>query len=445
MNPYLDNWLTYHGNYWRTGTESGGLSTFGYASRAWSSQTLDGMIYAEPLVANHTIYAATEGDSVYALSEQSGEVLWKVSLGQPVSVSSTGLPSSCWTIDPIGITSTPAIDPNSGTLYAVGFVSPGQFLLEAIDASNGQQLWNRVIDPPGMNPLTQQQRAALAIANGYVYIGFGGNGGDCGRYNGYLVAAPENGSGSLLSFEVPTTNGGPIWGPSGPAVDNSTGDIFISTGNSNSTDPSNFDYGNSVIKLSPTLQVLGYFAPSDWTTLNAGDLDLGSVGPTILNQNLVFQVGKEGVGYLIQIGDMGGISDGAYSGPICWQGSESTFTGGAYGGVAYDSPFLYVPCLTNGIIAIQLDLGSSPSFWRVWNSTGFFAGAPIVADGAVWTVDIGGTYLGQNGTLFALNPRTGSIMYSASIGEVGHFITPSADANMIFVGGNETIQAFTAS
>ena len=398
------------------------------------------MIYAEPLVDDDIIYVATEGDSVYALNETNGAVLWSTNIGNPVDVSNIGLPSSCWTINPIGITSTPAIDPDSGTLYTVGFVSPGQFLLVALNVNNGHETWSEVVDPQGMDPLTQQQRPALALANGYVYIGFGGNGGDCGQYNGYLVAAPENGSSSLLSYEIPTTNGGPIWGPSGPAIDNSSGDVFISTGNSNST--TTYDYGNSVIKLSPTLKVLGYFAPSDWAALNSGDLDLGSVGPTILNNETIFQVGKEGVGYLLSMDHLGGIGGEEFSAPICWQGSEATFNGGAYGGVAYDPPYLYVPCLSNGIIAIEIELGNSPSYSRVWNSTGFFAGSPIVAYGAVWTVNIGGTYPGQNGTLYALNPKNGDVMFSAPLGLVGHFISPSSDNNLIFVGGNDSIQAF---
>lgn len=439
-DPYSQNWLTYHRTYWRDGVEAEGLTAFSSASRFWTSAALNGMIYAEPLIANGTVYVATEGDSVYALNEATGGILWRQDLGAPMPASDTGVNISCWTIDPIGITSTPVIDPNTGILYAVGFVQPGQFVMTALSIKNGHEIWSMNIDPQGMNSLTQQQRPALAIANGYVYVGFGGNGGDCEDYQAYLEAVPENGTSGILSYEVPTIGDGTIWGSSGPAIDNATGDILITTGNSNSN--GTFDYGETVIKLSPTLQVLEYFTPSNWADLNYGDLDLGSVGPTILNNNTVFQVGKEGVGYLLQMSDLGGIGGQEYSAPICWQGSETNFNGGSYGGVAYDAPYLYVPCLANGLIALKVDLGTSPLFSVVWNSSAFFAGAPIVADGAVWTVDIGGTYLGQNGILYALNPITGQVLFNASIGSVGHFITPSADENLIFVGGNNEIQAF---
>jgi polyvinyl alcohol dehydrogenase (cytochrome) len=434
---YLSNWLTYHETYWRGGFEANGPTEFSSARESWVSSNLDGVIYAEPLVFNNTVYVATEGDSVYALNEANGDVLWKTNLGSPVPASTMGVSISCWTIDPLGVTSTPAIDPTTGTIYAVGMIEPGQFYLFALNVKNGDLLWSRNVDPQGMNPLTQQQRPALALANGYVYIGFGGNGGDCGAYNGYLVAARENNDGPLLSYEVPTSNGGPVWGPSGPAIDNA-GDLYISTGNSNST--STFDYGNAVIKLSPVLQVLGYFAPSDWITLNEHDLDLGSVGPTILNNDTIFQIGKEGVGYLLNSNDLGGIGGQEYSGDVCYQGQ---WNGGSFGGIAYDPPYLYVPCIYTGIIALKVNFGLKPSFSVLWNSSAFFAGAPIVADGAIWTVNI--LNLGNDGILYALNPANGSILFSADIGSVGHFISPSADRNLVFIGGNQSVWAFSVS
>jgi outer membrane protein assembly factor BamB len=433
---YANSWLTYHETNWRDGyLATDGVSAFTSAHLSWKSVTLDGVIYAEPLIANHTILVATEGDSIYALNETSGGIFWKTNLGSPVSAASVGANPSCWAIDPIGITSTPVIDPSTVALYTVGFVSPGKFILFALKIQNGAELWNRTIQPVDMNPVDQLQRPALALANGYVYIAFGGNGETCDQYHAYLVAVPTNNTGSMYTYEVPTTNGGSIWSPSGPAIDNATGDILISTGNSNSTRDSNYDYGESVIKLSPTLQVLDYFAPTNWAQLNYEDLDLGSVGPTILNSNTVFQTGKQGVGYLLQMDHLGGIGGEEYLGSVC--------TSGAYGGVAYAAPYLYVPCVQDGIIALNVTLGASASFSRVWSTMPFFAGAPIVADGAVWTVDI--VDLGQNGILYALNPLNGNVLFNATIGSVGHFVSPTADGNLIVTAGNDSIKGFSVS
>lgn len=60
-------------------------------------------------------------------------------------------------------------------------------------------------------------------------------------------------------------------------------------------------FGDVVIRLNPSLQEVDYFAPTNWAALNSGDTDLGSVGPTLLNSGTIFQVGKEGIGYLLSV------------------------------------------------------------------------------------------------------------------------------------------------
>src|SRR5262249_51903160 len=163
-----------------------------------------------------------------------------------------------------------------------------------IRIADGTVAWHRPIDPPGMDPRSQQLRSALALANGRVYIAYGGLFGDCGTYHGWVAAVSADGSGPLLDYRAPTVNAGGIWAPSCPARDDN-GDAYVTTGTSFSG--GTFDHGDSVIRLSPELKELGYFAPSDWQELNAGDVDLGSVGPAILPGERVFQIGKGGVGY----------------------------------------------------------------------------------------------------------------------------------------------------
>jgi Bacterial Ig-like domain (group 3) len=132
------------------------------------------------------------------------------------------------------------------------------------------------VDPPGSTHTDQLQRASLALDAGKVIIGYGGNDGDCGSYHGWLVAVPETG-GSLQTFEVDGQSGGSqgaIWGAgNAPAVD-SAGDIWTSTGNGSS---GSFGYQESVIKLDSNLNVLGFWAPSNWSTLDSSDTEQASV------------------------------------------------------------------------------------------------------------------------------------------------------------------------
>jgi len=176
----------------------------------------------------------------------------------------TGFP--CGDIDPIGITGTPVIDTMNGIVYAVAFLAAPHHELFALSLGTGVVLWHRTIDAPGADPQVHNQRGALALSHGYVYVPFGGRAGDSGQYQGWVVASPVDGTGAVLTYTVPTAREGGIWGPAGPIVDPATGDLLVSTGNSNST--TTFDYGESVIRLSPSLNLLDSWAPSNWVALN---------------------------------------------------------------------------------------------------------------------------------------------------------------------------------
>jgi outer membrane protein assembly factor BamB len=178
-----------------------------------------------------------------------------------------------------------------------------------------------------------------------------------------------------------------------------------------------------VISLSPTLSEEGYFAPTNWVQLNQDDLDLGSVGPSIVGPNELFQIGKEGVGYLLTADQLGGIGGQNFSASVC---------AGSYGGTAYAGSTLYVPC-TNGLFALQI---GSDSFSSVWATNSFNAGPPIVTGGVVWTIDI------DSATLYGFSATTGTQLYSFPLGSVAHFCTPSAGDGSVFVGANDRVASF---
>jgi outer membrane protein assembly factor BamB len=272
-----------------------------------------------------------------------------------------------------------------------------------------------------MDPRTQQLRSALTLANGFVYVAYGGLFGDCGSYHGWVAALAADGSGPLLDYRVPTTNAGGIWAPSGPAVD-ADGNLFVATGNSFSGD--HFDFGDSVIELSPRLQELGFFAPADWAALNTGDVDLGSVGPALLPGGRIFQIGKGGVGYLLDANDLGGIGGELSSAPVC---------GGSFGGMAHEGRSIYVPC-SDGLVALRV-AGDGRSFDQVWRSSAFDAGPPIVAGGFVWTVDL------SSSALVGLDPGDGHEAVRHPLDEVSHFASPSSAPGCVFVPTYRSVTA----
>src|SRR5262249_19591856 len=149
--------------------------------------------YAEPLVIDGKVIVATENDSIYALDAQTGQVKWHVNEGHPVPLSD--LP--CGNINPLGITGTPVYDPQTGLIFAVAEVKGPAHILFGADLQTGQVKVRRIVDPPGIDPRAYQQRAALALSGGRVYIAFGGLYGDCGHYQGLVVASNTDGAGSL--------------------------------------------------------------------------------------------------------------------------------------------------------------------------------------------------------------------------------------------------------
>jgi parallel beta-helix repeat protein len=407
------NWTTYHGDNARTSYEP--VPSFNSVTHAWTSRTLDGAVYAEPLVYGNAVLVATEGNSVYSLNAQTGAVLWHTNLGAPVP----GGELQCGDISPSGITGTPVIDASTGTVFVVAFSHLHHFLY-GLDASNGVILSNRSADPPGFVDTAQQQRSALSLANGMVYIPYGGLDGDCGPYHGWVVSLPVSGGGKMDVYKVPTAREGGIWATSGAAV-YSSGTLYVATGNGASA--TTFDHGDSVIELSASLSEKGLFAPANWVQLNQDDTDLGSVGPSIVGPSTLFQIGKEGVGYLLNANKLGGIGGQAFAKSVC---------SASFGGTAYAPPLLYVPC-TNGLFALRL--GAS-SFSTDWQTSSFFAGPPMVTGGVVWSIDI------SSSTLYGFSATSGAQLYSFPLGGVVHFCTPSAGDGHLFVAAHDQVVAF---
>lgn len=419
------DFTTYHCDNSRDGSDSNETS-LSNPSVSWTSPNLDGAVYAEPLAALGQVFVATENDSFYSLNASTGSIIWRTNVGNAVTNS---LP--CGDINPLGITGTPVIDLSSRTIYAVAEITGGYHFLFGLNMNSGAVVLNRSVDPSGMREIiAQQQRPALSLNDGIVYIEFGGLDGDCATYNGWVVGAQLNSS-KLYSFEDANFSGdnqGGIWEVGGASI-SPNGNLYIATGNSANSNASLIDYGDSVIELSPTLQVISYFAPSDWISLNQGDVDLGTTGPILIdNSQLAFQVGKEGVGYLLNPTNLGGINGSLFSSQVC---------DSAYSADAYFNSVIYVPC-TNGLFALELNGSiSNPSFVPDWNTNSFTSGAPLVAGGAVWIIDT------DNATLIALNPATGQTMYAYNLANSVHFQTPSSAYGKIFAGEGQQIVAIS--
>jgi len=411
------DWTTYH----RDNTRAGYLADMPDPQRltqGWNTK-LDGAVYGEPLAVSGHILVATENDTLYALNAQTGQVVWHTNVGTPVA--QADLP--CGNIFPLGITGTPVYDPATKLVFAVAEITGPAHVLVGVDANTGQVKVRRIVDPQGIEIAPHQERAALALFGNKVYVALGGLAGDCGNYHGWVVGSQTDGNGPLLSYQVPTPREGGIWAASGPAI-NAAGHLFVAVGNGETTQ-GGWDHTDSILRLSPTLQLEDGFAPQNWQQENSQDADLGSMGPLLLPNGLVFADGKSGLGYILHANALGGINGQAQVLNICQ----------SFGGAATNGSRVFVPC-TSGLQ--QLSLNPQGKLTHGWQAPGQVTGSPVIGGHTVYS-------LSGDGTLYALDSATGKVRTTVAIGQVSRFATPTLSGSHVYVGTLNGVTAVVGS
>lgn len=409
------NWPAYHLNAARTG-DAAGLPAAGALSQAWHTK-LDGTVYGQPLVIGGTVIAATERNSVYGLAASNGAIRWRTHLGTPIPLSS----QPCGDIDPLGITGTPVYDRSNGLVYAVANTTGGVFTLAGISAGNGHVAFRRTIPAPDGHRRFDQQRSALTLDRGRVYVTFGGHDGDCGPYRGSIVGVAVNGQGPLVSYVVPTAREAGMWAPGGPVV-GPTGTLYVSAGNGAATSPP-YDGSDSVTARTPALHRTGIFAPSTWASDNASDQDLGSSSPALLKDGKLLADGKSGISYLLNASHLAGVGTQLTEKRAC----------AAFGGMSVSGTIAYLPCVSGGTAAVDTAGGKLHVLWRGPQAAN---GAPVVGGGAVWVLGW------PSGVLYELNQANGHVKHKISLGgALPHFASPSLYGKLVLIGTTTGVTA----
>jgi outer membrane protein assembly factor BamB len=404
------DWPTYHGNGARTG--------FAPHAKGWDGGlhvvkriTLDGAVYASPIVVGGRTVVATENDTVYAFGPRNG-LLWKRHLATPVRQSA--LP--CGNIDPLGITGTPVYSARTKLVYVAAEVRATRpaHRLFALRIGNGSLAWKRSLDLPGVDQVAMQQRGALTLSHRRVWVPFGGLAGDCGQYKGRLIGYSLSGAGSPVRYTVPTAREAGMWTPPGPSV-GAVGNLYVAVGNGASGPGDRYDHSDSVLKLDPTARLMSSFSPRSWASDNASDLDLGSQGPALVGTKWVFAAGKSGTAYVLHQTRLGGIGGQVSSARLCT----------SFGGTAVVGNVVYVPC-TDGVRAVRID--ASGRMHVLWHASSDITGSPVVAPGVVWALDP------YSGVLHGLGPWHGHRKAQLAVGATSRFATPALSGNRVLVG-----------
>jgi uncharacterized protein (TIGR03437 family) len=304
---------------------------------------VDGQVYAQPLYLHafnmpgkgtlNVLYVATMHNSVYAFDADAASgtaPLWQVNLGESVNpltiVDSAGAVYSDIQHE-IGILSTPAIDRSGSTIYVVSeTLQSGNmaFYLHALDLTTGSEKqngpvgiqatvtgngWSGTTDPNTgqlpFYPAEHIQRPGLLVADGAVYVGFGSHG-DFVPWHGWIMAynALDIQQQTAVFCTTPSGSGVAVWqGGRGLAAD-PNGEVYFSTGNGSYDGATN--WGESVLHLTPALEVADWFTPAQYPDWTDDDADFGSSGPILVpGTNLLIAGGKAGLVALTDRTNMG--------------------------------------------------------------------------------------------------------------------------------------------
>src|ERR1051326_4507758 len=342
------------------------------------TRTVDDEIHTQPLIATNVnvpdkgiynlVIVATVSNSVYAFDAEEASnsaPIWKTNFLSPgiVPPRNTDMTFACGGnyhdfAGNMGIVGTPVIDPDTSTLYVVSRTKePGPTYVQrlwALDVRTGTEAGApnghvviSFVNGTAFNGQIQNQRAALALVNGYVYITWSSHC-DGGAYHGFIAAYNvTNLALPPLTYNVtPGGNQGGIWMSDQAPPADAAGNVYLTVGNGSFNGTTQF--GESFLKLTNTgtaLSRVDWFTPYDWSTnLNARDADLGSGGVLLIpGTSLLFSGGKAGRLYLVDGTNMGHLVAAAatsdtnivqswdlgsheiHGGPVWWDGPTVSY------------------------------------------------------------------------------------------------------------------------
>lgn len=441
-HAFAINVLTQHNDLARTGantsetilTPANVTNSFGKLF----TDNVDGQVYAQPLYVqnlsigggiHNVVFICTESNSVYAFDADTvSNIYWRDKLGTPY------IASGCGDLVPtVGITSTPVIDINSGTIYVETKLSPGTHQLHALDLKTGHEKFGGPVPlaAAGFTDSIEHQRSGLLLLSNVVYLGFASHC-DEGAYHGFLLGYNATNLSLLYTFNVtPSGSEGGIWSSGmAPAAD-TNGNIYVMTGNGTFDGTANFS--QSMVKLSPSLTVEDYATPTNWQSLSSMDWDFGSGGVVLIPPHYAVGIGKDTNLCLANINSMGHVGgfvtftaetnegDVVGKSPVYWQGPSIQYLFLAHANNPTKS-FSF-----NGTIINPTPLGTA-SFSQNDRCGGLSLSANGTNNGIVWEI-------GSDSNLRAYDAvNFPKVLWTGSVGTYVKMSCPTIANGKVYVG-----------
>jgi hypothetical protein len=419
--------------------------------------------------ARDLVIAATEMNEVSAF-DPTGALVWRTTLGPPQPMPNPDEGAGCGDVNPLGITGTPVIDPDTSFLYLDAMIRAGgaaHHRIFSLSAEDGSTRAGWPVDvgsamaraPTPFLPAPENQRGGLTLIGKRVYVPYGGHAGDCGDYHGWVVAVPTERPSAPTAFVTRSRLSG-TWMPGGVTSDGTSVFAVFGNGGGGTT----WAQSEAVIRLGAGATFSGdardFWSPMNWPDLDATDLDvMGPAMPFDLPDAepsaLLVSFGKDGNVYLHARDNLGGIANplaqlhaadsAIVNTPALYHTANGTYLAFRAHG-ADGCPGL---ASSSNLVALKITPGAPPQLSFAWCAGAGNGGSPIAtttdgtADPIVWTIGAEGDH-----RLHGYDGDTGAVVFAGggpgdAMAATSRFITPIVAKGRIFVAANGQLYAFT--
>ena len=399
------------------------------------------------------IFVTTKDGHIIAINAKSGKTIWSHQYGTGIYRINNGSQATY-------TTSSPAIDPDKNFVYSYGLDG----FVHKYKVGDGKEIkgegWPELCT---LKPFNEKGSSALSIAtakngNSYLYVANGGYLGDRGDYQGHVtIINLKNGrqrvfnancSNNPVHFkQKPAKPDCPavqtaVWARAGVVYNSSTNKIYFATGNG-PFNPKKHNWGDAVLALNPNGtgkngNPIDSYTPRNFDELDRYDLDLGSTAPAIIPtpknckiKNLAIQSGKDKIIRLINLSNLNGHGIPGYTGgeagkSVKIPSAEMVFTQPAvWVNPADNASWVFVGTY-HGLAAFRLYVNKPgfPYLKLMWKKSEG-SSSPIIANNIL--------FCAVNGSIRALNPVTGDLLWrNENIADI-HWESPIVDNGVLFI------------
>jgi outer membrane protein assembly factor BamB len=387
---------------------------------AWSVKA-GGAISTQAIVAGGTVYWGSWDGYEHASSVSTGKSLWRTQIGDETK-------KDCYPVH-IGVASSATVATVAihGKPTLVDFVGGGAGSYYALNARTGRIIWSHFFGSPKDGYFMW---SSPAIYRGSMYIGVASIG-DCPLVPGAVVEfnAATGAIQHTFATAPPGCNGATVW--ASPAIDQSTGDVYIATGNdSGACDGKPEPYAQAVLELTSNLSLI-----SAWRIPNSqqiADSDFGAT-PTLFSarihgvaRQLVGVPNKNGIYYAFIRGEIA-------SGPA-WETARITTNDGMTASSAWDGHRLYM----SGSNAVIRGRHCQASIRAVNPSTGAVVWVDCVGDGnnfAAVAAAPGTVWATAGSFLYGVRSSDGKILFRYQEASGAWYYAPAMfSGDALFIG-----------